>query len=84
VLLALFTVSSLNAIRSWISKAARNKGTIYGLFYAGTALSASLGALVMGVAWERWGSEQAIGISISGLLGMWWASLYLISRKKML
>jgi len=44
VLLGIFTVASLNALRAYISVNALNKGTIYGILYGGVALSGALGA----------------------------------------
>jgi len=68
LLLGLFTVISLNAIRSYISKEAKSRGFLFGIFYGGVALSASLGALLMGYVWEHYGVEKAIFVSITGLI----------------
>jgi len=68
LLLGLFTVISLNAIRSYISKEAKSRGFLFGIFYGGVALSASLGALLMGYVWEHYGVEKAIFVSITGLV----------------
>jgi len=81
ILLALFTVASLNALRAWISETAHNKGTVYGIFYAGTALFASLGAMIMGWLWQHYGVEWAVGVSLTGLLLVWGATLVWIWRK---
>ncbi len=81
ILLALFTVASLNALRAWISETAYNKGTVYGIFYAGTALFASLGAMIMGWLWQHYGVEWAVGVSLTGLLLVWGATLVWIWRK---
>ena len=66
ILLALFTVSSLNAIRAFISNNAQNKGTVYGIFYAGVAIFGALGATVTGLIWKYFGEETAIEFSIIG------------------
>ena len=71
ILLALFTVSSLNAIRAWIAEEARNRGTVYGIFYGGMALFASAGALLMGTVWERYGVDRAVELSLFGLVVVW-------------
>jgi MFS family permease len=71
ILLALFTVASLNALRAWIAEEARNRGTVYGIFYGGTALFASAGALLMGTVWERYGADRAVELSLLGLLVVW-------------
>ena len=68
VLLGLFTVSSLNAIRAWISQKAHNQATIYGIFYAGVALFGALGAMTTGLIWEHYGEHTAILFSLIGLI----------------
>ncbi len=70
ILLGLFTVSSLNAIRSAISQQAKNKATVYGIFYAGTALSGALGALLIGFLWQHYSETTAILFSIVGASAM--------------
>ena len=67
ILLGVFTVASLNAIRAWISKDATNKGTIYGIFYGGVAIFSSLGATIIGNIWHHFGREDAIIYSIVGM-----------------
>ena len=68
IFLGLFTVGSLNAIRSFVSDRARNKGTVYGVLYAGIALFSSLGAAVMGWIWEHYGERTGVELSIAGLV----------------
>ncbi len=67
VLLGVFTVASLNAIRAWISDEAVNKGTVYGIFYGGVALFSAAGATVIGLIWKHYGEEQAVLFSLVGL-----------------
>ena len=67
VMLGLFTVISLNAMRAYISQEAKSKGAVYGIFYGGVALFASLGALLIGYIWEHFGFESAVRLSIVGL-----------------
>jgi len=67
VLLGLFLVSSLNAIRSYISNKAINKGSVFGFLYGGVAISGALGSLFVGEIWHRFGQNIAIDISIVGL-----------------
>ncbi len=67
VLLGIFTVASLNAIRAWISDEAVNKGTVYGIFYGGVALFSAAGATVIGLIWKHYGEEQAVLFSLGGL-----------------
>jgi len=67
ILLALFSVASLNSIRALISNEAKNRGTIYGLFYAGVALFGSIGAMVIGIIWKNYGQESAVVFSLAGL-----------------
>ena len=67
IMLGLFTVISLNAMRAYISEEARSKGAVYGIFYGGVAIFASLGALLIGYIWEHFGFESAVRLSIAGL-----------------
>ncbi|WP_457608029.1 MFS transporter [Nitratifractor sp.] len=67
LLLGLFTVGSLNALRSHISTQAKNRGSVYGIFYAGVAIAGSLGAMITGVLWEHLGQNYAYLFSLSGL-----------------
>jgi MFS family permease len=66
--LGLFSVSSLNAIRSYISDNAQNRGTVYGIFYAGIALFGALGSMVAGLIWREFGEDIAISFSMAGLV----------------
>jgi len=68
ILLGLYTVSSLNAIRAYISSNAVNKGTVYGIFYAGVALFGALGASFTGLIWKHLGEGVAIEFSIAGAI----------------
>jgi len=68
IFLGIFTVSSLNAIRSYISDNAINKASIYGLFYAGIALFSSLGALNIGYIWQKFGEDNALIFSLFGMI----------------
>ncbi len=70
ILLGLFTVTTLNAIRSAISQQAKNKATVYGIFYAGTALFGALGALFIGFLWHHYSETTAIIFSIVGVILM--------------
>jgi MFS family permease len=63
-----FLLLALNAIRSYISREAKSRGFLYGIFYGGVAVSASLGALLMGYIWEHYGVQKAIFVSITGLV----------------
>jgi MFS family permease len=64
--LGLFTVASLNAIRSLIAQQAENKGSVYGIFYAGIAIFAALGAYLSGLIWHHWGANSAITFAVAG------------------
>jgi len=68
ILLGLYTVSSLNAIRAYISSNAVNKGTVYGILYAGVALFGALGASFTGLIWKHLGEGVAIEFSIAGAI----------------
>ena len=66
VFLGLFTVFSLNANRAYIATSATNRGSVYGLFYAGVAVTAASGAYAIGYLWQRFGFEKAIGYAFVG------------------
>ena len=68
ILLGLFSVISLNTIRAYISNEASSKGFIYGVFYSGVALFSSLGAIVIGQLWKRFGFENTMLFSLSGMI----------------
>ena len=67
IFLGLFTIISLNSIRSYISRYAISKGFIYGVFYGGVAVFGSLGALAIGIIWSRFGFRNAIIFSEIGM-----------------
>ncbi len=67
ILLGVFTVASLNAMRAWISDEAVNKGTIYGILYGGIAIFSALGATITGLIWKIFGEQNAIIFSITGM-----------------
>ena len=67
VLLGIFTVASLNALRAYISVNALNKGTVYGILYGGVALSGALGAVAIGLVWKYFGESRAVIFSLTGL-----------------
>ena len=66
--MGLFTVASLNANRAYIADSADNKGSVYGIFYAGVALLGAIGAYVGGVIWEHFGMHAALGYSLAGTM----------------
>jgi MFS family permease len=73
--LGLFTVASLNANRALIASHSDNRGSVYGVFYAGVALFGAAGALISGLIWERLGMEGALAWALGGTTLMW--ALYL-------
>ena len=64
--LGIFTVASLNANRAFISQNADNRGSVYGVFYAGVALCGALGAYVSGMIWEHFGMQSALLFALGG------------------
>lgn len=78
--LGLFTVLSLNAIRSYISTNAVSKGFVFGVFYAGVAIFSALGSLLMGYLWEYYGFEVVYWFSIVGLATL--LTLFFLVDKK--
>ena len=81
ILLGVFTVASLNAIRSFVSDNAHNKGTVYGLLYGGVALSGGLGAVAIGLVWKYFGEDKAFLFSLAGLIVTFLLSLILKPKK---
>ena len=82
--MGLFTVASLNANRAYIAANSDNRGSVYGIFYAGVALSGALGAYVCGMLWEHVGVQSALlfsllGTAMTGLL-FWLRTLFLRRR----
>ena len=64
--LGLFTVASLNANRAFISQSADNRGSVYGVFYAGVALFGGVGAYISGMIWEYFDMQSALLFSLAG------------------
>jgi MFS family permease len=65
--LGVFTVTTLNANRALIAQSASNKGSVYGIFYAGVALFGAAGAMILGLLWEHFGSQNALLFSLVGV-----------------
>ncbi|MCF6207180.1 MAG: MFS transporter [Sulfurovum sp.] len=78
--LGIFTVVSLNANRAYISENSDNRGSVYGVFYAGVALFGALGAFVCGLLWEHFGMESAMLFSLGGSVLLF--VVYLLGGKK--
>ncbi len=78
--LGLFTVASLNANRAFIAQHADNRGSVYGLFYAATAMFAGSGALIVGFLWEHFGATDALIFSLCGSAGV--TGAYLLFYQK--
>jgi MFS family permease len=64
----IYTVTILNTLRAYISQNATNKGSVYGIFYAGNAVSAAIGVIVAGYIWTYSNSLTALWISFIGTL----------------
>jgi len=75
IFLGIFTVASLNAIRSYISVNAINKASMYGVFYGGIAIFSSLGALSFGYIWQSFGQSDALVFSLVGTIIVFIVSL---------
>ena len=76
IFLGVFTVASLNAIRSYISCNAINISTLYGIFYGGVAVFSSLGALSIGYIWQYFGQTNAMIFSLIGMFTVFIIFLY--------
>lgn len=68
--LGIFTVTSLNSIRAYISKYSISKGFLFGVYYGGVAVFASLGALAVGCIWENYGFDALFIFSMTGMAAM--------------
>lgn len=66
-LLGVFTVVSLNSMRSFISSNASSKAFLYGVFYMGVAFFSSGGALFIGKVWHYYGFEKSVLLSLGGM-----------------
>jgi MFS family permease len=73
--LGLFSILSINAVRSYISEYAESKGFVFGIFYGGVAFFSALGSLSMGYIWKFYGFEQALLFSEVGMSLMFVALL---------
>lgn len=69
-LLGLFTVATLNANRAMIAAGADNRGSVYGIFYAGVALFGAAGAAFGGWLWEQFGMQTALNFSLGGTVAV--------------
>ncbi len=80
--LGLFTVATLNANRAMIAETADNRGSVYGVFYAGVALFGAMGAGIGGWIWERFGMHMALDFALSGTIavGMFFIMLQGVRR----
>ena len=78
--LGIFLVASLNSLRSHISDHAHNKATVYGFLYGGVAISASLGAMMIGLIWQHFGEHNAILVALSGAIFIFTLTLVLYKR----
>ena len=76
VLLGVFAVGSLNAVRAYISDNAHNKATIYGVLYGGVALFGALGALLSGVIWKHYDAQSALLFSFAGMCAVLLVYIY--------
>ena len=66
VFLGLFTVVSLNANRAFIAASTDNKGSVYGVFYAGVAAFGAAGAYICSLIWKNIGINAALEFSLVG------------------
>ncbi len=80
--LGLFTVTSLNANRAYIAAYALNKGSVYGIFYAGIALFGAVGALISGYIWEYLGVDIALLLAAGTTLSVFVVYILIINKDK--
>ena len=70
VFLGIFTVSSLNALRAYISKNADHKASVFGLLYGGSAIFSATGIFLIGFIWGNYGFNMIFLISLIGLMSV--------------
>ena len=78
-----YCVSSLNILRALISEQASQTGGMFGVFYAGMAVSLALSALVFGHFWEAYGGQTALTVSLAGssvLLAIYLIYLFFVNK----
>lgn len=68
VFLGLFTVLSLNSIRSYISVNAKSKGFMFGILYGGVAIVSSISSLNIGYLWQYLGFETMLVFTLIGMI----------------
>lgn len=77
----IFTILSINSIRTYIWENAENKGTIYWILYAWIAIFSSLSALMIWFLWNNYWIDSAIIFSIIWMIFVSLCSLLFISKK---
>lgn len=77
----IFTILSINSIRTYIWENTENKWTIYWILYAWIAIFSSLSALIIWFLWNNYWINSAIVFSIIWMTLVIWYSLLFISKK---
>jgi hypothetical protein len=77
----IFTILSINSIRTYIWENTENKWTIYWVLYAWIAIFSSLSALIIWFLWNNYWINSAIVFSIIWMTLVIWYSLLFISKK---
>jgi MFS family permease len=84
VFLGIFLVSFFNSIRVFISKKAKNRGTVFGMFYFLYALFGGIGSVVLGIIWQKFGFAVVYFYSFTGILFLIVINYFRIYRNKIL
>ena len=61
-----YTVGSLNAVRSLISRHTVNKSVAYGVLYTLLALALFVSSTLIGAVWESFGADAALWLALGG------------------
>lgn len=70
MLQGIFNITLLNSLRVKIAKSQANKGKTFGIFYAGTAMTTALGAVMTGWLWENYDAHVALTIALTGMISV--------------
>lgn len=66
IMFGIYSITIINTFRAYISEKSTNKGSLYGIFYTGNAISGALGVLVSGYIWQNFSGFSALCVSLAG------------------
>jgi len=68
LLMGIYDVITLNAIRSYIGQTAKNKGATFGTLYFLVAITSAFGLYVLSLIWHHFGVHISILFAVAGVL----------------